>query len=93
MGVLAWTGNLEFYRYLVKQAAEKNYVLTDTLFAAKDPDTGEIGPLISVKSEEEIFQMLDLEFVEPFYRNWKVTTHNTITTNATATTTIEEIID
>ncbi|CAG8545233.1 11119_t:CDS:2, partial [Diversispora eburnea] len=71
LGVLAWTGNSEFYRYLVKMAAEKNYILTDTIFAKKDPNTGELGPLILVESEQEIFELLDLEFVFPSDRNWK----------------------
>ncbi|RHZ80557.1 hypothetical protein Glove_134g214 [Diversispora epigaea] len=89
LGVLAWTGNSEFYRYLVKRAAEKNYILSDTIFAKKDPNTGETGPLILVESEQEIFELLDLEFVCPNDRNWKASIHNTNTIgNATTNNTI-----
>ncbi|CAG8834064.1 18530_t:CDS:2, partial [Gigaspora margarita] len=39
---LWWTGDDEFYKYLQKKARDKNYHLTDTVFAIIDPNTGTI---------------------------------------------------
>ncbi|CAG8536800.1 8148_t:CDS:2 [Acaulospora morrowiae] len=71
LGVLARTGNAEFYRLLQKEAEENNYFLNDTTFARKDPNTGEIGPPIPVTSEGVVFEALNLKFIPPFARNLK----------------------